>query len=253
MTDRLSTKDLAAKARKQYENKQFSNLPTVAIELPSKGQTYPQDHPLRAGYIELRYPTAYDEDILTNASYIKQGIAIDKLLQSVITTDVDIGDLVIADKEKLLISVRILAYGPEYPVTVIDPKTQKTLQRTGDLEKIQTTDFKMQSDENGEFEYSANDHKLKFKFPTDAMIQKLRPDSTISDLMNNIICEVNGNRESGHIEEFIKYHFLSKDAKLFRTYIETNIPLLITEYDFEGEDGSTFTSGFQIGSDLFWS
>ena len=253
MTDRLSSKELVTKARKQYEDKKFSKLPAVAIELPSKGQEYPEEHPLRGGYIEMRYPTAYDEDILTNASYIKQGVVLDKLLESICVTDVDINDLIIADKEKMLLSARILAYGPEYPVTVIDPKTQKTLKRIVNLEKIQSKEFELTSDANGEFEYSIDDITLKFIFPTSKIVDNLRDTNTVSDLMNNIICEVNGDREPANIKEFIKFNFLSKQSRQFRDYIESHIPTLITEYEFEGENGSTFTAGFPFGPDLFWS
>jgi CheY-like chemotaxis protein len=38
----------------------------------------------------LRYPTAKDEDILTNINFIRQGTAIDKLLKNLVVTKVDI-------------------------------------------------------------------------------------------------------------------------------------------------------------------
>jgi hypothetical protein len=56
-------------------------LPTEVVELPSKGKLYPADSPLASGKVEMKYMTAKEEDILTNANYIRQGVVIDKLLK----------------------------------------------------------------------------------------------------------------------------------------------------------------------------
>ena len=59
-------------------------LPTETIELPSKGLLYPENSELAKGTIEIKYMTAKEEDILTNQSYIKKGVVLDKLMQSLI-------------------------------------------------------------------------------------------------------------------------------------------------------------------------
>jgi len=253
MTDRLGSKDIVTKARKQYENDQFSKLPTIAISLPSEGKTYPKSHPLREGFVEMRYPTAYHEDILTNTSYIKQGIVLDRLLESLCASDININELLVADKEKMILSARILAYGHEYPVTVIDPKTKKPIQRIIDLNNISITNIKLDSDDNGEFNYKSEEFSLKFIFPTAGVLSNIREESTISDLLKNLIREIDGNREQSVIDDFIKYKLLAKDAKKFRKYIEENVPVMDRSTEFKGEDGSTFTAGFQIGPDFFWT
>jgi hypothetical protein len=202
----------------------------------------------------MRYMTAYDEDILTNSSYIKQGVVIDRLIETLLITQFDVNDLIVADKEKLILSARILAYGPEYPVVVKDPKTKKELTRTIDLYKIGSAEFTLIADENGEFEYEVKDTvKLKFIIPTARILNNLSDEHAISDLLNGIIREVNGDRDSESIKSFVRYQFLSEQSKRFRTYIAEHTPKLDTTYEFEGEDGGTFTAGFQFGSDLFWT
>ena len=89
-------------------------MPTETIELPSKGLLYPESNPLSSGTIEMKYMTAKEEDILTNQSYIKQGIVIDKLVQSLIVSDVNYDDLLIGDKDAILVAARILGYGKDY-------------------------------------------------------------------------------------------------------------------------------------------
>ena len=74
------------------------NFPTEVIELPSKGLVYPKDNPLSSGKVEIKYMTAKEEDILTNQSYIQKGNVLDKLLESVLVTKINIDDLIIGDK-----------------------------------------------------------------------------------------------------------------------------------------------------------
>lgn len=90
------------------------NLPTETIELPSKGLVYPEGHPLSKGTIEIKYMTAREEDILTNANYINDGSVIDKLLESLVVTKFNFDDILIGDKNAIMIAARILGYGAEY-------------------------------------------------------------------------------------------------------------------------------------------
>ena len=79
-------------------------IPTEIIELPSKGLIYPLDNPLSSGTVEMSYMTSRSEDILTNQNYIRQNTVLDKLLESLIVTKIDINDLVLGDKNALMIA-----------------------------------------------------------------------------------------------------------------------------------------------------
>ena len=92
-----------------------NSFPTEFIELPSKGHFYPEDNPLSSGKIEMRYMTARDEDILTSANLVQQGKALDKLLESLIVDKtIDYNDLLVGDKNAVLVGARVLAYGKDY-------------------------------------------------------------------------------------------------------------------------------------------
>ena len=91
-------------------------IPTETVDLPSKGKFYPEGHPLKAGTIEMKYMTAKEEDILTNQNYISKGIVIDKLLQSLIVTEFNYDDLLIGDKNAIMVAARILSYGKDYNI-----------------------------------------------------------------------------------------------------------------------------------------
>lgn len=94
--------------------------PTEFVEIPSKGKFYPSGHPLHgAEAVEIRHMTAKEEDILSSKTLLKQGVAIDRFLESVlvdkrITTD----QLLVGDKNALIIAARISGYGNEYNAAV---------------------------------------------------------------------------------------------------------------------------------------
>jgi hypothetical protein len=248
-TDRIANQSMIELAKKQYELDKRKTMPSEIFQLVSKGMVYPKDHPLRSGTIEMRYMTAYDEDILTNPSYMREGVVLDKLLQALIVTPFDYSTIAKIDKNGLIIAARILSYGKEYPVVVRDPKTEKELNRTVDLNLLKNSDFELISDDAGEFEYTLEDGtNLKFKFLLNGEDENL----TISQFLEHTIMQVDASRKKEDIQDFIRYKFFAKDAKVFRKYINDKTPSVIMDYEFEGEDGSTFIAGFPIGTDLFW-
>ena len=63
--------------------------------------------------------TAREEDILTNKSFIKKGIVIDKLIESLLLDkSIPIQTLLVGDKNAIMVAARIAAYGPLYDVTL---------------------------------------------------------------------------------------------------------------------------------------
>ena len=89
-------------------------FPTEVVELPSKGLVYPEDNPLSSGTIEMKYMTAKEEDILTNQNYIKDGTVIDRLMKSLIVSKINYDDLIVGDKNAVMVASRILGYGKDY-------------------------------------------------------------------------------------------------------------------------------------------
>ena len=60
-------------------------VPTEFVELPSRGKFYPPNHPLHnQEVIEIKHMTTQEEDILTSTALLKNGIALDRMLESII-------------------------------------------------------------------------------------------------------------------------------------------------------------------------
>ena len=124
-------------------------FPTEEIELPSKGLVYPKDNPLSSGKVEIKYMTAKEEDILTNQSYIKKGTVLDKLLESVIVDPkINIDDIIVGDKNALLIATRILGYGKKYEFR------SNGQTHTADLTEIENKQFDISGIESGKNEFT---------------------------------------------------------------------------------------------------
>jgi len=238
-------------------------LPTEVIDLPSKGLLYPSGSLLANGTVELKYMTAREEDILTNQNYIKTGVVIDKLLSSMIISDINYDDLLIADKDAIMIAARILGYGEKYIFTYL-----------GDEQDIDLTELKdKEFDESlitpgkNEFEFELPTSKVKitFKLLTHGDEKKINREleglkkikgkdiPEMSTRLKHIITSINGNTEPKQIREFVDKFLLARDSKALRDYIikvSPGIDLKVNLYDDEGnvQEGVTLP----IGVTFFW-
>ena len=140
-------------------------FPTEVLSLPSKGLLYPKDHPLSSGQIDVKYMTAKEEDILTSTNLIDKGIVIDRVLESVIANDkIKLNDMLLGDKNALMVGTRVLGYGPEYTVKLIDPDTTLEVEHSFDLTKLNNVEIDYDSLKSGknEFEFTTPNSNNKF-------------------------------------------------------------------------------------------
>mgnify|MGYP003120689159 FL=1 len=222
-------------------------FPTEEVELPSKGFLYPEGHPLKSGKIEMKYMTAKEEDILTNQNYIAKGIVLDKLLQALIITDVKLKDILIGDKNAILIASRILGYGKDYKIKY------EGQEHTVDLSLLENKPIDEKLFKGGEnkfdWELPSSGTKLTFRLLTDGLdkeidaeikgIQKINKSSSpeISTRMKYLITSVEGDTSGKTIRDFVDNYLLARDAKALRDHIvkiQPDIELRATitnEYD----------------------
>jgi hypothetical protein len=255
VTDRISSPSVVEMAKQRYETERKNKIPTVVVNLTSKGLVYPESHPLRKGYVNMRHMSAYDEDIIVNETYIKKGIMFDMLLAELITDDINIDDIAIADREGLIINAYILGYGNEYTAVATDPETGNVVKQTINLSELTNKEFKLIPDANGEFEYIINDeYRIKFKYINNHdVISKESDNKIISKFLKSVITAVNDNRSAQAIDDLLQYGFPPKESKKFRTYYADNSPSVTDEIKFKGENGDTFSSKFRFNASVFWS
>jgi hypothetical protein len=243
-------------------------LPTETVTLPSKGLLYSKDNPLSKGEIEMSYMSAKHEDILTNINYIKNGTAIDKLLEALVVTPINFNDLIVGDKNAILIAARILGYGKDYPIQFINENTRKQEEYTVDLTTLdeKELDESLFSSGKNEFEFTLPQSKnqITFKLLTGGDekkidqeikgLKKLYPNDSF-DLITRLkymIVSVEGSRESKDVREFIDNYLTAQDSRALREYYSSIMPdinLKITiDKDGYTQEGVTIP----IGLNFFW-
>jgi hypothetical protein len=100
--------------------------PTEFVELPSEGKFYASDHPLyNQKTIEIKQMTAKEEDILSSMTLIKNGVALERLLESVIIDkSIKPETLLLGDRNAIIIAARVSGYGMEYRTEIRCPNCQ---------------------------------------------------------------------------------------------------------------------------------
>jgi hypothetical protein len=205
-------------------------FPTEMVDLPSKGLIYPEGSPLAEGKIEMKYMTAKEEDILTNQAYIKQGVVLDKMLQSLIVTKINYDDLIVGDKNALFIAARILGYGGNYTFEYDNQS------HTVDLSTLNNKEFDESLITKGinEFHFTLpySETKITFKILTSADekkiekeligLKKINKDNSpeLSTRLKYIITSVGGDKDEKTIREFVDNYLLARDSRALREYIK---------------------------------
>ena len=233
-------------------------LPTEIVELPSKGLLYSEESGLKSGKIEMKYMTAREEDILTNQSYISKGTVLDKLMQSLIVSKIDYNELLVGDKNAIMVAARILGYGSEY---VFDYEGEE---QVVDLSLLENKEIEEETFVNGnkfEFTLPHSKNHITFKLLThkdEKAIQreldglkKINKDNSpeLSTRLKYMITSVEGKLETKDIREFVDNYLLAKDSRKLREYVKKIQP----DVDLTFFPDSTETKvNLPIGLKFFW-
>ncbi len=237
------------------------DFPTEEVELPSKGLVYPKENPLSSGKVVMRYMTAAHEDILTNQNYIKNGTVIDKLLKALIVSKINYDDMIVGDKNAIMIAARVLGYGKDYE---IEWRGQKI---TIDLSKIEPNplDEKLFVQGKNEF-YFKLPHSgitLKYKLLTNNDDKKIQAEieglkkinknesHELSTRLKFMILSVDDNSDIAFIRKFVDNNLLARDSKAFREHIKNTQPDINLTFQYEGENG-TEEGIIPITTNFFW-
>ena len=217
----------------------------------------------------MKYMTAKEEDILTNQNYIKNGTVIDKLLQSLIVDTTKVEDLLIGDKNAILVAARILGYGQDYTFSYPNPTTGENEEVTIDLteadDKELNSSLMIEGKNEFEFELPTSKVLLTFKLLTQEDekkieaelkgLKKINKNSSpeLTTRLKHVIQSVNGDRTQKVIRNFVDKQFLARDARAFRNYLDTIMPDIDLTFDLTFSDGTVVEDvTVPIGVNFFW-
>jgi len=245
-------------------------FPTEVLSLPSQGLLYPEDSPLRSGTIEVKYMTAKEEDILTSTNLIEQGVVITRLLESVIADPkVKLDDMVIGDKNAIMVGTRILGYGKDYGITLIDPDTNERVEHVVDLTKLENKSIDEKLFENGNnftFELPNSKRVIGFRILTqkdEKQIEETLKDYEKAEKLTGIsynlttrlkhqIVSIDEKTDQKEIDNFVDNEFLALDSREFRKHLDEITPDIELKFDYTSQTGNLHKIDVPLGLDFFW-
>ena len=244
-------------------------VPTEFVQLPSKGRFYPPGHPLHnQEMIEVKQMTAKEEDILTSRSLLKQGVAIDRVLQSiVIDPRIDVSSLLVGDRNAIVVSCRVSGYGSEYTTSITCPSCEAKNDYTFDLNEATITNGVLEGvTQNGDGTFNtvlpksnlSVDFRLltgrdeKFLTQGQTTKNKNKADRLITSQLRGILVSVNDN-DTAEALNYVANNLPSMDSKYLREVYKSVQPNVDLTQHYQCEE-----CGFQkdmevpLTADFFW-
>jgi hypothetical protein len=203
--------------------------------------------------------TAREEDILTNQNYINKGTVLDELIKSLIVSDVKYEDMIVGDKNALLVAARILGYGKDYKFTWGGEDYNIDLTTIED--KPLNEKLFVKGKNEFPFTLPSTGVEITFKLLTGADEKKINAElegfkkinknnvPELSTRLKYMITSVEGNSESKAIREFVDNHFLARDSRAFREYVKEVQPDVDLTFFPDGSDSKV---DLPIGLNFFW-
>ena len=216
--------------------------PTELVELPSKGLYYPDNHPLHGvESIEIRQMTTKEEEILTSQTLLKKGVALDRLLQSLmLDKTIEPGTLLVGDKNAMLIQARKTGYGADYKTQVSCPNCNTLETLTYDLNECQIYDGGNSDDTLKELGAMSTDRltfrvtlpitkveaEVRLMYGYDEMeivksqknkVRNKDLNSAITDNLKRVVVALNGIEDRNQVETFLE-KMPAADARFYEQF-----------------------------------
>ncbi len=259
----------------QNESQPFSFvIPTEFVELPSGGRFYPEGHPLHGqDNIEIKQMTAKEEDMLTSRTLLKKGVALDRVLDSVIMNKaINVDNLLVGDKNAIIISTRVSGYGSDYTTNITCPNCTANQEYTFDLNDANVyggsdsdEDISLTFNEDGTFttKLPRTNLNVSFRLLTGADEKSIlaqmenarkrkRPEQNITLQLRSMITDVESNDTSEAINYLID-NIPSIDARHLRLAYKIASPNIdLTQHFNCSECGHEQEMEVPLTADFFW-
>jgi len=247
-------------------------IPTEFVELPSGGKYYPPGHPLHGeSAIEIKQMTAKEEDMLTSRTLLKKGVAIDRVISSLIMNKaIDPDSLYIGDRNAIIVATRVSGYGNDYSTKVTCPACGTNQEYSFDLNdaKVYTGDLDntmaVTDMQNGTFEVTLprTNVIVTFKLLTGTDEKRLirgaeadkkqRQEHAVTRQLASLIVAVNGDTGIDAIRYLIE-NMPSSDSRHLRLAYKSTAPNIDMTQHFEcGECGHEQDMEVPLNADFFW-
>lgn len=244
-------------------------IPVEVIPLPSAGQVYGQESSLHLKeIIEIKAMTTKEEDILTSRALLKKGTVITELIKScLIDKSINPNDMLVGDRNAVMVAIRITGYGAEYNAEVDCPACGTKNKNDFNLAELPLKRLEIPPVVQGQnvFEFLLPYSKkvVKFKFLTgkdeeEIMVlsekqKKISPtDTSVTNNLMYSIISIDGIEDRSKIVNFIK-SMPARDSLALRSYIRDNEPGIVMKQDFQCSNcGEVEEVSMPIGVNFLW-
>ncbi len=225
--------------------------PTEFVDLPSKGEFYAQGHPLhKQDTVEIRFMTAKDEDILTSRTLLKKGLVIERLLQNIVVNKaINPADLLVGDRNAIIVAARSTGYGSEYKTKLNCPSCGEYVEYDFDLGEASVTEAEASEEvtrtENGTFVIRIPKMNLDIETRLltgrdETYLSKLASskkkhdlgDTVLTDQFRQFIVSVNGQSGKDIINALIE-NMPAYDSRFLRKHYQAIVPNVDLTQNFE--------------------
>jgi len=247
-------------------------VPTEFVELPSGGKYYPPGHALHGqSAIEIKQMTAKEEDMLTSRTLLKKGVALDRVISSLIVNKtIDPDSLLVGDRNAIIVSTRVSAYGNDYSTKVTCPACGTTQQYSFDLnsanvytgEDSDTVGVKDNNDGTFNVHLGRTNVNVTFRLLTGrdekAFIagaefdKKQKIDRNVTRQLSGMIIAVNGDTSADAIN-YMVHNMPSADSRQLRMAYRLASPNVDLTQHFEcNECSHEQDMEVPLNADFFW-
>ena len=180
-------------------------------------------------------------------------------MKSLIVSDINYNDLLIGDKNAIMVAARILGYGADYKFVY---NGREEIVDLSQLEnKVLDESLYTQGLNEFSFTLPASGNEITFKLLTHGDeikvnqelegLKKLNREGSpeLTTRLKYMVTSVNGDREKKTIREFVDTAFLARDARAFREYVTQIQPDVDLTFF---PSGTTKSVSLPIGINFFW-
>ena len=241
-------------------------VPTEFVDLPSQGRFYAKGHPLHGeDSIEIKQMTAKEEDILTSRTLLKKGVALDKLIESlIIDKRIDPSTLLVGDRNAIIIAARVSGYGNGYETSVVCPACETKQTYSFDLNSANIIHGNAREDlqvtDNGDGTITCILPKTQVTVVAKLLtgqeekrlINVVNTDTLISTQLQSIIVSVNGDNSQQAID-YLSNNLPSFDSRHLRMVMKMATPNIDLTQQFSCTNcGHTQEMEVPLTADFFW-
>lgn len=243
--------------------------PASTVKLPSRGIVYPTASALfMCESVDIKSVTAKEENILSSTVLIKKGIVLTSLMRACITNRlIDPDQMLVGDRNAILVSIRVSAYGPKYAARVTCPGCGESHENEFDLSRLSlktldeppiggpgTNEFSFKLPKSGKtvtFKLMDAASNSQLDKDMDAVKKKTGQEQAVTMRLLAQVLSLQGSEPKNIARDL--QNLAAQDSRSLRLHMDSIAPGVDMEQEYECPGcGKSQEVEIPIGTEFFW-